>query len=506
MSQKLPHTSLFRAEAVRELDDLAIRALKISPFELMQRAASSILNELVEEYGVPTLLHVFCGSVNNGGDAYIVASMAAEKNIPVRIYEIGEPKKRSEATKLARSLCTEGSPEFLEFSPSCNLSEGIIVDGLLGTGFKGELNKSFDKVIQSINSCSLPILSIDIPSGLCSNTGAVSSIATRADLTVTFIGAKQGLFTGRGPEFSGDVIFDSLDVPKSVFEEKNPSAELLSLEQLLELMPDAGSSAHKHNRGHCMTIGGDLGTGGACLLAAQASLIIGSGLSSLATRPEHVSASLVRQPEIMACGVLSGQELEPLLLKPSVLVIGPGLGRSSWSEQMLQKAMATDLPLVVDADALNILADGRVVSDFSSRSWVITPHSGEAARLLGITSSEVESDRFATVLRLQEKYNATVILKGPGTIISSLCGETIKICPYGNSGMATGGMGDILSGIIGGLIAQGMSVLEASELGVCLHSSAADQAAELFGRRGLVAGEIFDYLRSLLNPLSDEFI
>ena len=190
-----------------------------------------------------------------------------------------------------------------------------------------------------------------------------------------------------------------------------------------------------------MTIGGELGTGGAALLAAQASLKIGSGLSSLATRPEHVSACLVRQPEIMACGVVSGQQLEPLLEKPTVLVVGPGLGRSSWAEQMLQKAMATNLPLVVDADALNIIADGRVVTDFCHRSWVITPHSGEAARLLGITPAEVESDRFSAVLRLQEKYNATIILKGPGTLISSSLEDPYKICPYGNSGMATAGMG-----------------------------------------------------------------
>ena len=304
---------------------------------------------------------------------------------------------------------------------------------------------------------------------------------------------------------SGDITFDSLDIPESVLQKKSPSAELMSLENLLELMPDSDSSVHKYQRGHCMTIGGDLGTGGASLLAAQASLKIGSGLSSLATRPEHVSACLVRQPEIMACGVVSGQQLEPLLEKPTVLVVGPGLGRSSWSEQMLQKAMATNLPLVVDADALNIIADGRVVTDFSHRSWVITPHSGEAARLLGITPAEVESDRFSAVLRLQEKYKATIILKGPGTLISSSLEDPYKICPYGNSGMATAGMGDILSGIIGGLIAQGMDLQAASELGVCLHSFAADRAAELSGRKGLVATEVFDHLRELLNPQRQEF-
>jgi NAD(P)H-hydrate epimerase len=505
VSQKFPHNSLFEAKTVRELDDLAIHATKITSFDLMQRAGESALNELLENYGAPTLLHVFCGAGNNGGDGYVVAAMAAAKNISVNIYEFGEAQRMSEATRKARSLCVEGSAEFLEFSSSCDLSEGFIVDGLIGTGFKGDLKDSFAHAIECINGSFLPILSIDIPSGVCSNTGAVSTSAIKADLTVTFVGAKQGLFTGRGPEFSGDITFDSLDIAESVLQGKSPSAELMSLEDLLELMPDSDSSVHKYQRGHCMTIGGDLGTGGASLLAAQASLKIGSGLSSLATRPEHVSACLVRQPEIMACGVVSGQQLEPLLQKPTVLVVGPGLGRSSWSEQMLQKAMATNLPLVVDADALNIIADGRVVTDFSHRSWVITPHSGEAARLLGITPAEVESDRFSAVLRLQEKYKATIILKGPGTLISSSREGPFKICPYGNNGMATAGMGDILSGIIGGLIAQGMDLQVASELGVCLHSFAADRAAELRGRKGLVATEVLDHLRELLNPQRHEF-
>ena len=505
MSQKFLHNSLFRAETVRELDDLAIRAMKITSFDLMQRAGKSVLNELFEKYGIPSLLHVFCGAGNNGGDGYVVAALAVAEDIPVHIYEFGKVERMSEATSRARSFCKNGSAKFLEFKPSCDLSEGSIIDGLMGTGFKGELTSRVAQAIECINGSSLPILSIDIPSGLCSNTGAVSTIAVKADLTVTFVGVKQGLFTGSGPEFSGDITFDSLDIPESVIQKKSPSAELMSLERLVEFIPDADSSVHKYQRGHCMTIGGDLGTGGASLLAAQASLKIGSGLSSLATRPDHVSACLVRQPEIMACGVVSGQELEPLLDKPSVLVIGPGLGRSSWSEQMLQKAMASNLPMVADADALNIIAEGRVATDFSDRTWIITPHSGEAARLLGVSSAEVESDRFSAVLRLQEKYNATVILKGPGTIVSSPLKGPVRICPYGNSGMATAGMGDILSGILGGLVAQGMDLQLASELGVCLHSFAADQAAQFNGRRGLVATEVFDYLRELLNSDRDEF-
>ena len=234
MSQKFPHNLLFEAKIVRELDDLAIDAMKITSFDLMQKAGESALNELLENYGAPNLLHVFCGAGNNGGDGYVVAAMAAAKNIPVHIYEFGEVQRMSEATRKARSLCIEGSAEFLEFSSSCDLSEGFIVDGLIGTGFEGDLKNSFAQAIECINGSFLPILSIDIPSGVCSNTGAVSTSAIKADLTVTFVGAKQGLFTGRGPEFSGDITFDSLDIPESVLQKKSPSAELMSLENLLE--------------------------------------------------------------------------------------------------------------------------------------------------------------------------------------------------------------------------------------------------------------------------------
>lgn len=247
-----------------------------------------------------------------------------------------------------------------------------------------------------------------------------------------------------------------------------------------------------------MVIGGDHGYGGAVAMAAEASLRVGSGLTSVATQPEHVATVLSRCPEIMACGVISGQQLEPWLKRPSVLVAGPGLGRSAWSEQLLQKAVASQLPMVLDADALNILAEGRVVRDKTDRQWVLTPHAGEAARLLDISVAEIQADRFAAVQKIQEKYHAVVLLKGPGTLIAGP-NQRIKICPYGNPGMATAGMGDLLSGIIGGLIAQGLSLQDAAELGCCLHSSAADKLVDTVGYRGIAATDLLPYLRQLLN-------
>jgi NAD(P)H-hydrate epimerase len=499
MSHKLLQHSLFRAKTIREIDMLATQGSEISAFELMSRAGESAFSELLDAFGIPSLLHVFCGSGNNGGDGYIVASLAAAKSIPVHLYEFGNTKSMSKEAIKARRLCLEAKINCQEFQTSFQLSEGVIVDGLIGIGYEGKMRKDFVDAIECINSSLLPVLSIDLPSGLISDTGAISEIAVRADLTVTFVGAKQGLFTGRGPALCGDIIYDSLEIPEDVFKQKSSASELMCLEDLMDFMPEMEADLHKNKRGHCMVIGGDYGAGGASLLAAQACLKVGAGLSSHATRPEHISASLMRQPEVMACGVVSGQELEPLLVKPSVLVVGPGLGRSSWSEQILQKALSANLPMVVDADGLNIISEGRVASDFSGRTWVMTPHPGEAARLLGTTIDEIESDRFSAVSRLQEKYNAIIVLKGAGTIVSAPHGQPNKVCQYGNPAMATAGMGDILSGIIGGLIAQGLDIQTATELGVCMHSFAADMAVDADGSKGLVAGDLFTYLRDLLN-------
>ncbi len=238
----------------------------------------------------------------------------------------------------------------------------------------------------------------------------------------------------------------------------------------------------------------------AALMAAEAAARSGAGLVSVATRPEHIPAILSRRPEVMACGVVSGQELEPLLARPTVLVVGPGLGRSPWSEQMLQQAVKSGLPLVLDADALNILAEGRVVpaAGYQQHSpWLLTPHPAEAARLLGITTAEVQADRFGAVRALASCYSASVILKGAGSLVASVDGA-IGVVTDGNPGMATGGMGDVLSGILGALVAQSLALPEAARLGAVIHACAADLAADDVGQRSLLATDLIPYLGQLL--------
>lgn len=499
MSHIVIQDALYNSKSVRQLDRLAIQQLGIPSIVLMKRAGRAAFDELLDAWGAPSLITVFCGSGNNAGDGYIVAALAAEKGFAVRVVELAAAEKLSADGALARDYSANAGVSFEEFSADIDLDEGVIVDALLGTGFQQPVRELYANAIHCINNAALPVLSIDLPSGLCSDTGSAADAAVNADISVTFIAAKQGMFSGRGPALCGEIIYHSLDINEQLFQQQPCSSVLMNLDDLLEYFPDRDADAYKNQFGHAMVIGGDRGYGGAGVMAAESALRTGAGLVSIATRPEHVAAILARQPEIMASGIISGQELEPLLDKPTVLIVGPGLGRSPWSEQLLQKAVASGLPMVVDADALNIIAEGRVVPNPDGSRWVMTPHPAEAARLLNISVAEVQANRFSAVRQLQKNFNAVVLLKGAGTLIASGDSELISVCPYGNPSMATAGMGDMLSGIVGGLLAQGLAPSQAAQLGCCLHSAAADLAVEDRGARGLAATDISAFITAILN-------
>ena len=519
---------LYTASAVRELDRRAIEDEGIPGIVLMKRAGREAFEALLARWPAPEKITVFCGGGNNGGDGYIIAGLAQQQLIPVEIIYLADEQKLSGDAHRAWAFanaagvamqCWQGYQSNTSESSTAALAGGVIVDALLGTGISGEVRADYRAAITSINQSGLPVLAADIPSGLCSDTGAVRGIAVQAAMTVSFIGIKVGLLTGRGPALVGELKYRNLAVPDIVYEDTADkpmplAAQRLELETLLPAFPQRQRDAHKGRFGHVLVIGGDKGYGGAVAMAAEAALRIGAGLVSVATRPEHVPALLARRPELMVKGVISGQELETHLQGPTLIVIGPGLGRSPWSEQMLQKAIGSGLPMVVDADALNILSEGRVganarvdVGDDVS-NWVLTPHPGEAARLLACSNADIQADRLAACRDIAEKYSATVLLKGAGTLIAdsamardkgSVDGRPLWLCPYGNPGMASGGMGDVLAGVIGGLLAQGLDASTATCLGACLHSVAADRAAEENGEKGLLASDLFTPLRHLVN-------
>jgi hydroxyethylthiazole kinase-like uncharacterized protein yjeF len=309
---------------------------------------------------------------------------------------------------------------------------------------------------------------------------------------VTFIGLKRGLFALEAMDYTGDLQFADLSVPSEVYQQVPADCHRLELELLLEELLPRPATAHKGMYGTVLVIGGDYGMAGAAAMAAEAALRCGAGLVKVATRPEHVSALVARAPEVMPLGVESGDELEPLLASADVLVVGPGLGQSPWSEYLLQAAVASGKSMVLDADGLNMLAGGKVKA---RDGMIITPHPGEAGRLLSCSTAEVQADRFAAARALQQQTGAVVVLKGNGSLIAG--DGQLLLSDYGNPGMATGGMGDVLGGVIASLLAQGLEPVAASALGVCLHGAAGDIAAEE-GMRGLLATDLIPRLRELL--------
>jgi hydroxyethylthiazole kinase-like uncharacterized protein yjeF len=371
----------------------------------------------------------------------------------------------------------------------------VIVDAMLGTGLGGEVRGAYGQAIEETNSTGSPVLAVDIPSGLCSDTGRVLGVAVRADATATFIGLKRGLFTLAAPDYTGAIAYYDLGVPPEAFARVPSNCQRLELEHLLDRLPPRPVTAHKGSFGTVLVVGGDYGMAGAAAMAAESALRSGAGLVRAATRMEHIAALVARTPEVMAAGVRSGQELEPLLASADVLVVGPGLGLSPWSEQLLAVAAASGKPMVLDADGLNLLTRGRIVDNRCRDNWILTPHPGEAARLLGVGNDEVQADRFGAATELQQRFGGVVVLKGNGTVIAG--DDQLLLSDYGNPGMASGGMGDVLSGIIGSLLAQHIAPLEAAALGVCLHGAAADKAAEE-GQRGLLATDLLVPLRALL--------
>lgn len=372
--------------------------------------------------------------------------------------------------------------------------EGVIVDALLGTGLGGEVRPEYAAAIEAVNSLNLPVVAVDIPSGLCADTGAVLGSAVRADVTVTFIALKRGLLTHRAPEFTGELEFSDLAVPIPVYERVPSACGRLDLDDLLRRFEPRAPTSHKGVFGNVVIVGGDYGMAGAAALAAEAALRCGAGLVKVATRAEHVAALVARTPEAMPVEVETGEALKAIAASADVLVVGPGLGQSAWAQALLRSALALDKPMVLDADALNLLANDSVKTA-ARNNWVLTPHPAEAARLLATTTAIVQANRFETVERLQAQYGGVAILKGNGTLVAD--GNRLGLSDYGNPGMASGGMGDVLSGIIGSLLGQKLPPMDAAALGVTLHGAAADIAAQ-DGQRGLLASDLMAPLRALL--------
>lgn len=524
-----PIKNLYTIAQVRELDHLATNVFGIAGFDLMQRAGNAVFAAIKQYWSAQSIyskksgfpagrtrredaectlsvheqseraynnagsqisksIVIFCGKGNNAGDGYVVAKLAKQAGIKVKVYYLCEPEQLiGDALLAANAAKTAGVA--MEFFSGRQIMADLIVDALLGTGLQGHLQKKYEQAIAFINNTKLPVIAVDLPSGLNADSGTISSAVIKASITVTFIGAKRGLFTNQALEYTGKVLFADLDVPIELYTKVPTDIELLG-DKILKL-PPRQRTAHKGSNGHALVIGGDYGMPGAVRMAGEAAARVGAGLVTVATRPEHLGI-IEERPELMCFGITSAEELLPLIDRATVLVIGPGLGKSTWSENLWKTAIKSLKPKIIDADGLNWLAR------FSQKGeWILTPHPGEAANLLGCSIVEVQQDRFSSINRIQMQYGGACIMKGAGSLALGTDGK-IGVCPYGNPGMASGGMGDVLSGVLGGLLAQGLSLNKAAFLGMVLHAKAGDLAAEN-GERGLLASDLLPYFRRLVN-------
>ncbi|MFP6803467.1 MAG: NAD(P)H-hydrate dehydratase [Pseudomonadales bacterium] len=498
-------TSIYLAQQVRELDRITIEEKGIPGIKLMRSAAQACVDVLLGQAPSPGKVSVLCGSGNNAGDGFIIAGLLANRGIEVTVGLVGKvPSAETDAGK-AYGYCREAGVEILTAELSLQDS-AFVVDALLGTGLIGPVRPEYQQVISAVNLHDCTVLAVDLPSGLCADTGNILGACIKADMTVTFIGRKLGLLTNDGPEVVGELNFADLSVPASVFDAIEPSVRMLSYEDQIRKLPVRNRNAHKMNHGHVLVVGGDQGMAGAVAMAAEAAMYSGAGLVSVATHPTSVNSLVARRPEVMTKSVTTPDALKALINRATVVVVGPGLGNdslgndslggdSAWGSELFDIVLESELPMIIDADGLNRLS--RLPQQSTRRdNWILTPHPGEARNLLG---KNVQVNRLASVKQLQEKYGGVCLLKGTGTLIASR--HDVWLCPYGNPGMSVAGMGDVLSGIIGGLVAQGLDMNDAACLGVIVHSLAADNITARQGERGLLATQLLPEIRKLLNGM-----
>lgn len=497
---------LYTAAQVRRLDAAVIEGSVAPPavpgIELMERAGRAAFEAAAQAWPHAHRWLVFCGAGNNGGDGYIVARLAREAGREVTLCALKEPAGLGGDAAVAARRWTEAGGQAATWPLSGIEAYDLVCDALLGTGLDREPAGAYGEVIEAVNRAGRPVLAVDIPSGLQADTGVAPGRAVRADLTVTFIGNKRGLFTADGPDCAGTVRFADLQTPDAVRDSITDSGILLREDLIANKLPRRARNTHKGSFGWMLGVGSDLGMSGAVRLCGEAALRSGAGKVTLVTRSEHAGLINVACPELMVRGMDSGAALAELMARVDAVVAGTGLGRSGWSRELFAACLASPAPLVLDADGLNLLAElspSLPESGLPRGRWILTPHPAEAGRLLGRSAVAVQGDRVTAAQELAQRCDAVVVLKGCGTVVAAADGR-YAICPLGNPGMATAGTGDVLSGVIGAMLAQGLDCWDAATTGVVAHARAGDLAAAAIGERGLLASDITHRLPAVLNP------
>lgn len=487
---------LYSVEQVRAFDAHAINVQGVAGLTLMTRAGEAALRVLRGRWPDVRRLVIACGAGNNGGDGYVLGERARAAGLDATVLPLVEPASLRGDARLAADRYWAAGGRLQAFSPTALAGAELLVDALLGTGLREPPRANFAVAIEAMNTTGLPILALDLPSGLDGDSGRAPGAVVRATATVTFVGRKQGLYLADGPDHAGQIYFSDLGVEPPAGADSRPMLELLVRDELARTLPPRARAAHKGEFGRVLIIGGGPGMAGAARLAGTAALRCGAGIVTVATTPENVAPIVAGRPELIVQPARNADDLAPLLGMASVVAIGPGLGTGAWSQAMLDAALERGKPLVLDADALNLLA---AAGQRPPPLAVLTPHPGEAARLLRTSPSAVQSDRAAALGRLVGETGAVVVLKGAGTLVGAP-GRTPALCAYGNPGMAAPGMGDVLTGAIAAILAQCKDPWRAARAGVLAHALAGDAVAARGGGRGMLALEVSDALRLGVNP------
>lgn len=488
-----PGTALYLSKDIRTLEQQA------GAGQLMEKAGMAVAElarDLLESHEDSIL--IIAGPGNNGGDALVAARYLKQNWHKVTVALIAEPSKLPTDAAVACDAWIAAGGSLHAHIPDHTRFE-LVIDGLFGIGLQRPLQGAYADIVSQINQLTCPILSIDTPSGLDADTGRILGAAVKASHTLTFLGLKPGLYTLEGPDHAGTILFSDLGVEADKFIAS--PGRLLEQQMFIPALPPRPRNSHKGTFGSVAVVGGSEGMTGAALLSARAALLIGSGRVYAGLLSDSAPLIDPLHPELMlrrAAGLEQNVEA-------SCAVVGPGLGRSSQARRSLETWLQQPVPLVLDADALQLIgmhAAIRSLLQKRSHASVITPHPGEAARLLGRSTAEIQQDRIASALQLAHELRVSVVLKGAGTVCAEPNGDWY-INTTGNPGLASAGTGDVLAGIIGGLVAQGLEASHAARLGVYLHGAAADAlVAQGTGLVGLTASEIALKSRELINQMA----
>ncbi|HEX5718043.1 MAG TPA: NAD(P)H-hydrate dehydratase [Thermoanaerobaculia bacterium] len=496
---------ILSAEAMREVDRSAIEELGIPSLVLMENAAIGVVDAIGEIYEEAESAAIFCGPGNNGGDGLAIARHLAVRGYEVQVFLVAGRRAMRGDAEVQLGICRRQGLAIHEVADEDGVVEALeeareadlIVDALFGTGLSKPLEGMFADLVQGLNDLPVPTVSVDLPSGLNGSRSEPLGPHIEADLTVTFAAPKIAHVFPPASESVGELVVTDLGIPPELVEEAEEEGGALHLlvgEELSGLLSERAPGTHKGDYGHVLIVAGSPGKAGAAILAARAAVRSGAGLVTAAVPESILGVVDLGSIESMTFPLRSLDQVLEAAEGKSVLAMGPGLGQESETVEAIRRiALEVPLPLVLDADGINAFAGRAAELAGRSAETVLTPHPGELGRLLGISTSEVQRDRLAAVRRAAVEAEAVVVLKGHRTLVATPGGE-VHVNTTGNPGMASGGTGDVLTGLIAGLLAQGLGALDAARLGVYLHGLAGDLAAARTGEAALAAGDLLTYL------------